>query len=200
MAFFRSDFEKAVREMVVPIRSKALNPKRTVVINVDTINGFFYHGALSSPRLAAVVPQIVRVNEYFGFSKKLFFVDRHYDNSPEFTSYPEHCVDLSECEIIDELKPFADPVYATVIYKNSTNGFLSAKFAAWLRDNKDNFDHYVITGGVTDICVMQFALSLKAYFNESNQKKMWRLWKTPCRLLTAKATTETECIIFHCII
>lgn len=171
VAFFRSDFEKTVREMVVPLRSKPLNPKKTVVVNIDTINGFFVHGALSSPRLAAVVPAIVRVNEYFGFSKKLFFVDRHYDNSPEFSVYPEHCVDLSECEIIEPLRPFADPVYSTVIYKNSTNGFFSARFAQWLKNNFEQFDHYVLTGGATDICVMQFALSLKAYCNEHNCKK-----------------------------
>lgn len=171
MAFFRSDFEKTVREMVVPLRSRPLNPKKTVVVNMDTINGFFVHGALASPRLAAIIPQIVRVNEYFGFSRKLFFIDRHYENSPEFSSYPEHCVDLSECEVIDELKPFADPVYASIIYKNSTNGFLSAKFAVWLKRNMEQYDHYVITGGATDICVMQFALSLKAYFNEHNIKK-----------------------------
>ena len=171
MAFFRSDFEKAVSEMVVPIRSKALNPKKTAVINVDTINGFFYQGALASPRLAAIVPEIVKVNEYFGFSKKLFFVDRHYDNSPEFTAYPPHCVDFAECEIIEELKTFNDPVYASVVYKNSTNGFCSPRFVAWLKNNLEQVDHYVITGGTTDICVMQFALSLRAYFNENNLKK-----------------------------
>lgn len=171
MALFYSNFEKAVREMAQPIRSVAMNPKRTVVINVDTINGFFRIGALSSPRLEAVIPKIMEVNEYFAFSRKVFFVDRHTDSSPELKVYPSHCVEDEECQIIDELQNFAKSSNSTIIHKNSTNGFFSNKFVLWLRDNIEVTDNFVVTGGATDICVMQFVLSLKAYFNESNMKQ-----------------------------
>lgn len=171
MAIFTSNFEKAIREMTVAIRSVALNPKRTVVVNVDVINGFFREGALASPRMEAVIPKIVELNEYFAFSRKLFFVDRHTEESPELKSYPPHCIQEAESEVVDELQGFAKSFYSTVIDKNSTNAFLCNPFVLWLRDNIGTVDNFVIAGGATDICVMQFALTLKAYFNENNMKK-----------------------------
>lgn len=167
--FLTNNTEKLVKEMTSDIRTAIINPKTTVVINMDTINGFFKEGNLASQRLNAIIPKIVQVNEYFLNSKKIFFVDCHTYNSPELNSYPEHCVNSSEQEIISELELFANN--ADIIKKNSTNGFLCNKYVLWLKDNIDDIENFVIVGGTTDICVMQFALTQKAYLNESNRDK-----------------------------
>ena len=57
-------------------------------INVDVINGFFKEGNLSSPRLDNITSKIVRVNEYFLSSQKVFFVDTHTPESVELQNYP----------------------------------------------------------------------------------------------------------------
>ena len=41
----------------------------------------------------------------------------------------------------------------------------------WLRENLGAVDNYVITGGFSDVCVMQFALSMNAYFDQLNKPK-----------------------------
>lgn len=169
MSFFTNNTEKLVREMTVEIRSESINPKTTVVINMDTVNGFFKEGRLSSPRLNSIIPKIVQVNEYFLNSKKLFFVDSHTYNSTELKAFPEHCVTPIEKEIITELELFANN--AVIINKNSTNGFFSNKYVLWLKNNIADIENFVIVGGVTDICIMQFALTQKAYLNERNQEK-----------------------------
>jgi len=60
---------------------------------------------------------------------------------------------------------------SVIIEKNSTNGFNSDGFRQWLNKNCDEVNNYIVTGCVTDLCVLQFTLSLKAYFNEMNEDK-----------------------------
>lgn len=163
--FFTPQYEKTVREVTVNIRTYITNPETTVVINMDTVNGFFKKGALASPRLKAIIPEIVRVNEYYLDSPKIFFADTHTKNSEEFDTYPEHCVDPYESEVISELEAFAE--VGEIIPKNSTNGFFCKQFLAWLAKHKE-IENIVIVGGCTDICVMQFALAMRAYWNEND--------------------------------
>lgn len=169
MSFFSNNTEKLVREMTVDIRTASINPKTTAIINMNTINGFFKDGSLASPRLNAIIPKIVQVNEYFLNSKKLFFIDSHTYSSAELKSFPEHCVAQIEREIISELELFASK--AEIISKNSTNGFLCNKYLLWLKNYINDLENFIIVGAVSDICVLQFALTQKAYFNERNQDK-----------------------------
>lgn len=146
---------------------------KTVLIVIDMVNGFVYSGPLSSPRVAGIVKNIARLNEKTKGFKKVFFMDSHEENSMEFGSFPMHCIRGShEAELIPELKNyFSEGPDTLYIHKNSTNGFSSKVFKEWLEKNMDEVDNYIITGCVTDICVLQFALSLKAYFNEINKSK-----------------------------
>ncbi len=162
---FTPAYEKTVREVTVNIRNYITNPETTVVVNMDTVNGFFKKGKLASNRLKAIIPEIVRVNEYYLDSPKIFFADTHGKEAVEFDTYPEHCVDPYEREIITELQDFAD--VGDVIPKNSTNGFFCKEFLAWLAKHKE-IENIVIVGGCTDICVMQFALAMRAYWNEND--------------------------------
>ncbi|MGB4439819.1 MAG: isochorismatase family cysteine hydrolase [Sedimentibacter sp.] len=151
----------------------SLNKEKTALFVVDMVNGFVYSGPLSSPRVAAIAKNVVDLNEKTTGFKKVFFLDNHEKQSQEFSSFPLHCLRGStEAELIPELNTKAsDGPETFYIEKNSTNGFYSKKFQDWLVKYADGVDNYIITGCVTDICVLQFALSLKAYFNEENMIK-----------------------------
>lgn len=163
--FFTPQYEKTVREVTVPIRTFITDPERTVVVNMDTINGYFKKGKMASSRLRNIIPQIKRANEYYLDSPKIFFTDAHTRDSEEFDTYPEHCVDKYEQEVISELEPFAE--VGDVIPKNSTNGFFCKQYLSWLAKHRE-IENIVIVGGFTDTSILQFALAQRAYWNESD--------------------------------
>ena len=163
--FFTPPYEKTVREITVPIRTFITDPEATVVVNVNTINGYFRKGKYASSRMRTIIPQLVKVNEYYLDSPKIFLTDAHTKDSEEFDTYPEHCVDKYEQEVLSELESFAD--VGEVIPKNSTNGFFCKQYLAWLAKHKE-VENIVIIGGCTDISVLQFALAQRAYWNENN--------------------------------
>lgn len=139
----------------------------TSLINVDIINGFCKSGSLSSDRVEAMIPAAVKINSIFQGYKKVFFTDTHKDSSLEFNFFPPHClIGSNESEIIDELKPFIDE-NSTVCHKNSTNGFLCPDYSKWLLDNPE-ITNFIVIGDVTDLCLMQFCLSQRAFMNENN--------------------------------
>ncbi|TYQ16661.1 UNVERIFIED_CONTAM: nicotinamidase-related amidase [Acetivibrio alkalicellulosi] len=151
------------------ISLKELQGSKTALIIVDMINGFTREGALKSPRIEKIIPQIANLSKMCNDNGiiKLAFADCHTNASPEFDAYPPHCIKGScEVEIVDELKEIGG---YTLISKNSTNGFLEEDFFKWLMDNK-NIDTFIITGDCTDICIQQFAITLKTWFNMKNKK------------------------------
>ena len=163
--FFTPQYEKTVREVTVSIRTYITDPETTVVVNMDTVNGFFKKGKMASSRLNSIIPQLIRVNEYYLDSPKIFFTDTHTSRSEEFETYPSHCVDKYEQEVISELESFAE--VGEIIPKNSTNGFFCKQYLAWLAKHKE-IENIVIIGACTDTSVLQFALAQRAYWNENN--------------------------------
>ncbi|MBO5221197.1 MAG: isochorismatase family protein [Clostridia bacterium] len=163
--FFTPQYEKTVREVTVSIRTYITDPETTVIVNMDTVNGYFKKGKMASSRLNAIIPQLVRVNEYYLDSPKLFFTDTHTPQSEEFETYPAHCVDKYEQEVISELESFAE--VGEIIPKNSTNGFFCKQYLAWLAKHKE-IENIIIVGACTDTSVLQFALAQRAYWNENN--------------------------------
>ncbi len=163
--FFTPQYEKTVREVTVSIRTYITDPETTVIVNMDTVNGYFKKGKMASSRLNAIIPQLVRVNEYYLDSPKLFFTDTHTPRSEEFETYPAHCVDKYEQEVISELESFAE--VGEIIPKNSTNGFFCKQYLAWLAKHKE-IENIIIVGACTDTSVLQFALAQRAYWNENN--------------------------------
>lgn len=166
------------------IELSSLDKDRTALFVVDMVNGFVYSGALASPRVAAIVENVVDLNKKMKGYKKVFFLDTHDENSLEFRSFPMHCIKGEfEAELIPELKTKDSEGQETFyIEKNSTNGFHSDGFKQWIKTYEDKVDNYVITGCVTDICVLQFVLTLKTYFNEKNKS---------VRLIVPANTVET---------
>lgn len=140
--------------------------KKCLVI-IDMIHGFIHEGALSDPSIDEITPNIVSLTKYF-IEKDypiLNFQDSHDESANEFTAFPPHClIDSHESELIDELLPFKDKM--TTLYKNSTNGFMHPNFINEF--NKIDANEFICVGCCTDICVLQFALSLNGYINQHN--------------------------------
>lgn len=142
----------------------------TAIVFVDIIEGFVNVGTLSSPRAKDILKYVKYLNENSSEFHKIYFVDTHNEDAEEFRTYPPHCiVNTQEAVLAKELLVDKNNSKSVVIEKNSTNGFLAPQFQKWLEDNSQ-VENFIITGLVTDICVMQFALTLKTAFNEKNKK------------------------------
>lgn len=151
-----------------PLKLDSFEPSSTALIIVDMINGFVKEGPLSSENALKIVPgiaELLKTCSNRGFSC-LFFADCHSEKSPEFGAYPVHCLEGTEqCEPVSEI---AGAGGYRLIYKNSTNGCQEPEFQKWLGENAD-ISNFIVTGCCTDICVLQFALSLKTEFNRRNR-------------------------------
>ncbi|PKM52251.1 MAG: cysteine hydrolase [Firmicutes bacterium HGW-Firmicutes-7] len=160
-------FDMLLNQPTIALRD--LPAQNTAFVMIDMVNGFARNGVLKSSRIEAIIPEISMLSKEcseFGIVK-IAFADSHSIISPEFGSYPEHCLEgTNESEIVDELKAIGG---YKLINKNSTNGFLEGEFQKWLNNNHE-IDHYIITGDCTDICIQQFAITLKTYFNMIDKK------------------------------
>lgn len=141
-----------------------LDPQKTALVIIDMVNGFARQGMLKSDRIEKLIPGIAELAEKCN-SKGipiLNFTDSHTQNCSEFEAYPPHCIrGTAESEVVDELKAVGG---YTLILKNSTNCFLEDDFQSWLKNNP-GITNFIITGDCTDICILQFALTLKGYYN-----------------------------------
>lgn len=150
------------------IKLTDLQGDRTALVIVDMINGFAREGALKSDRVEELIPEIVRLSkksDELGV-QKISFADCHTEASPEFGAYPKHCMaGTSEADVVDEIKEVGG---YKLIEKNSTNGFHEEEFKKWLADNPQ-ITNFIVTGDCTDICVQQFAITLKTWFNMQNK-------------------------------
>ena len=157
---------KRIYDNIERLESFKLGDAKTVLIIIDMVNGFVKEGKMASDRMKSIIDPIVEIKslcDILGI-ETIAFCDCHLDDSVEFLAYPKHCVKgTNESEIIDELKG----VY--VINKNSTNGFLEDEFLSWLDNNKD-IENFIVVGDCTDICIKQFVITLKAWFNMKNRK------------------------------
>lgn len=148
----------------------SLDPEKTVLVIVDMINAFARTGPLQSPRVEALIPEVVRVLKLCrrrGIGA-IAFADSHSRRSPEFDSYPAHALaGTAESEVVDEIKEVGG---YTLFAKNSTNGFLEEGFQNWFSSHP-HLENFIVVGDCTDICVQQFALSLKAYSNMRDERR-----------------------------
>lgn len=134
---------------------------------VDMVNGFIKGGALCDERLKMLAQPVADLAQRCMARNMagIAFADTHTPDSVELRDYPPHCLSGTwESGLITELEriPF------TVFPKNSTNGFLEPAFQAWLA-GAPQITQFLLAGVCTDICVLQFALALKAWFNSRNR-------------------------------
>ena len=146
-----------------------LESKNAALVIVDVINGFVREGALKSDRVEKIISPVVKlINSCDDLGiEKIAFLDNHSEDSVEFECFPCHCISgSSEAQLVDEIMEAGN---YELFHKNSTNGFLEEKFQQWLKQN-ENITNFIVVGDCTDICVLQFALTLKTYFNNKNIK------------------------------
>lgn len=143
---------------------------KSVLFIIDMNNGFAKSGPLSSKRVEKLIPSIVEDVEIFNsFNNPIIaFTDSHKEECLEFKSYPIHCLENSyESEIVDEIKQFNDIM---IIKKSSTNAFLEEETKKYIDSFvRDGYKNFVLCGCITEVCVKQFAQTLKAYLNVINK-------------------------------
>lgn len=151
------------------IKRSSIEKENTALIIIDMVNGFVREGAMKNELAEDIIEPITELMEFCKANDIpiVAFADCHDEDSPEFERYGRHCVKgSSEVEIVDEIKAVGG---YKLINKNSTNGFLEEEFQQWLKENPQITD-FIITGVCTDICVMQFCLTLKAWFDKNGKK------------------------------
>lgn len=133
------------------------------LVVIDVLNGFLVEGPLADPSIARIVPPIQHEIEAALARQDpvLAFRDAHDDHAAEFDAYPPHCLKGSvESQLVDSLQPYADRLID--IEKNTTNGFFAEGFQRFLKQHPE-VTTYTCVGCCTDICVMQFAVTMKTY-------------------------------------
>ena len=142
---------------------------RSALVIVDIINGFIREGAMASSYIESIIRPSAALAKRFNAADMPIaaFADCHKNGCAEFAAFPEHCLDgTSESELVDELKEVGG---YTLIKKNSTNGFHEEAFRSFLAKHPE-IDSFIVIGDCTDICVLQFCLALKTYFNCTDRK------------------------------
>ena len=138
------------------------------LVSVDLVKGFCSEGPLASPRVASIIPTVVRLFQRahdLGVRHFLLTQDTHDPDAVEFTAFPPHCVvGTSESETIDELNnlPFAN--LFTVIPKKSLSSNIGTGLDPWLGAHPE-VNTFIIVGDCTDLCVYQAAMYLRLRAN-----------------------------------
>ncbi len=143
------------------------------LVIVDEINGFATVGAgnLAPPvpneQVSRMVAETDRLARGFADAgRPLFaFLDTHEPGKPE-PPYPPHCeAGTGEENLVPELQWLMDSPAATLVRKDCINGFVGAirpdgsnAVVDWV--NSHRLDILVAVGICTDICVMDFVLTL----------------------------------------
>ncbi|ENY68538.1 Hypothetical protein, putative hydrolase of the Isochorismatase family [Metamycoplasma auris 15026] len=137
---------------------------KKLIFVIDMLNGFAKKGNLASKRINKLIPKIANYLQKNVDADNIFFCDAHSENDIEMLSYPSHCLKgTPESQIVSELEKYAK----TIIKKNTTNSFLNLQNKEFL----DSYQSFEILGCCTDICILQFAINLKTYFNAKNINK-----------------------------
>lgn len=156
----RLDFDASQRYPVLK-KEELLHPVHFVI---DMINGFVKEGALHDEVIGEIVVPIQDLIDRLQ-CRTIFVADSHPPKTREFISYPQHCVIGSgEDRVVEELQPYIHQL----MRKNSTNAFFAPDFQQFLKEDLDSYKEIIITGCCSDICILQFALTLNAYLNEHN--------------------------------
>jgi nicotinamidase-related amidase len=152
----------------VKLADEVDDPRTVAMFSVDVINGFCYKGPLSSPRVADIVPPIVRLFERaFELGVRNFILpqDTHQEDAVEFGSYPPHCTQSSaECETVPELKalPYFDEF--VIMPKNSISSSIGTELPGWLEAHSQ-VNIFFVVGDCTDLCTYQLAMYLRLRAN-----------------------------------
>lgn len=144
------------------------DPATGAVFCTDMTIGFCDQGPLASDRVDRLTDPIVALFQRcweYGIRDFVLPHDTHTKDTPEFRSWPPHCVrGTVEAQTIPELDalPFSD--HYTIIEKNSLNPAIETGFDAWL-DEHPEIEMAIVAGNCTDLCVYQLAMHLRMRAN-----------------------------------
>ena len=168
-------------QAALPITTQpyAVDAQPTGLVIVDQVNGFCTVGAgnLAPPtpdvQIAGMVEQTDKLARAFTAQRWpiLAFLDTHEPGKPE-PPYPPHCErGTGEENFVPELAWLDEDPHATLIRKDCINGFVGAieqtfkghgtshnKAVDWVVANR--LEAILVTGICTDICVMDFVLTM----------------------------------------
>ena len=165
----------------IQIQPYALEGRSVGLVIVDEVNGFCTPGAgnMAPPAPDAQIDRMVeetdRLARRFADEKRaiLAFLDTHQSGKPE-PPYPPHCErGTGEENLVPKLAWLDDCGCATLIRKDCINSFIGGieasfvggahgqhhnKVVDWI--NNHRLDTVITVGICTDICVMDFVLTL----------------------------------------
>ena len=134
--------------------------KKALLI-IDMLNDFVLDGApLQVPSTKKVIPFIrEEIKKAKNEGYPVFYVcDSHAEDDPEFKIWPKHCVKGTKgAEIIDELSPGKEDY---IVEKTTYDGFYNTDLEKLLK--QENVDTLVLTGCVTNICILYTAAAGRA--------------------------------------
>ena len=148
---------------------KELKEYKKMLYVVDMVNGFVNEGVLHDKHIRETIPEQIKLIEKMKEEGEglAFIKECHGKDSTEFKNFLPHCIKgTSEAELVPELQLYEDK--AIVYLKNST----SAMFAPNMMNDlvaMENLEEIIGIGCCTDICVMNFLIPLKNYFNQMNR-------------------------------
>ena len=143
------------------------------LIIVDEVNGFATVGAgnlapqTPNEQVSVMISETNRLANAFTKQEMpvLLFLDTHDPGKPE-PPYPPHCeIGTGEEDLVPELEWLENDPGATLVRKDCINGFIGAfkpdgsnAIIDWVRDHQ--LKNVLVVGICTDICVMDFVLTL----------------------------------------
>jgi nicotinamidase-related amidase len=160
-------------ELPVAPESLHLGAGRTGLVIVDVVNGFATVGAgnlappAENPQVTKMVAESDRLARLFAAQAwpVLAFLDTHEPGKPE-PPYPPHCEKgTGEEELVPALRWLDGTPGVTLVREDCINGFVGATgpdgrnaVVDWVNGN--GIENVLVVGICTDICVMDFVLTM----------------------------------------
>ena len=147
---------------------KEINQIEEALFLIDMNVGFCEEGHLADPTIKQIVPNIIPIIRAILEKGEGFFVvnDKHTKDSTELKRYAGHCDNEKESRTIKELAIYEE--YANrLFYKNSTCALFAPGMMEMLMEMV-SLKRVVIVGCCTDICIQNFAIALRNFFDELN--------------------------------
>ena len=147
---------------------KDIKDYKEALFLIDMNVGFCEKGKLADPSIKEIVPNIIPIIEEIIKRNEAFFVvnDKHNKDSVELKRYLEHCMGDVESQTIKELAIY-EKYAERIFYKNSTCALFAPGMMDMLMDMV-NLKRVIIVGCCTDICIQNFAIALRCFFDELN--------------------------------
>ena len=147
---------------------KEINQIEEALFLIDMNVGFCEEGNLADPTIKQIVPNIIPIIRAILEKGEGFFVvnDKHTKDSTELKRYAGHCDNEKESRTIKALAIYEE--YANrLFYKNSTCALFAPGMMEMLMEMV-SLKRVVIVGCCTDICIQNFAIALRNFFDELN--------------------------------